>query len=57
MTVRIYDTTIYGGGRGLPGGRDGIHILDGTDVVVDRADIDSGHDCVGITSEYLGTKT
>ncbi|WP_413741335.1 glycosyl hydrolase family 28 protein [Sodalis sp. RH15] len=56
MTVRIYDTTIYGGGRGLPGGRDGIHILDGTNVVVDRADIDSGDDCVGITSEYLGTK-
>ncbi|HEY0209407.1 glycosyl hydrolase family 28 protein [Acerihabitans sp.] len=55
-SVRIYDTTIYGGGRGLPGGRDGIHLLDSSDIVIDRADIESGDDCIGITSEYVGTK-
>ncbi|WP_413729717.1 glycosyl hydrolase family 28 protein [Sodalis sp. RH22] len=55
-SVRIYDTTIYGGGRGQSGGRDGIHLLDSSDVVIDRADIESGDDCIGITSEYVGTK-
>lgn len=44
-----------GGGNGLPGGRDGLHFLDCSDVLVDGADIESGDDCVAATTETVGS--
>ncbi|HGE8299916.1 glycosyl hydrolase family 28 protein [Serratia nevei] len=49
--VLVKNINIYGGGRGLPGGRDGIHFLDCNYFTVDKATIDSGDDCIGITTE------
>lgn len=49
--VLVKDINIYGGGRGLPGGRDGIHFLDCNYFTVDKANINSGDDCIGITTE------
>nr|WP_314420598.1 glycosyl hydrolase family 28 protein [uncultured Erwinia sp.] len=47
---------VYGGGRGRPGGRDGLHFLDCSNVSVSDADIVSGDDCVAITSKYKNIK-
>ncbi|MBC3380902.1 hypothetical protein H8I69_17435 [Serratia fonticola] len=53
--VSVKKVNIYGGGRGLPGGRDGIHFLDCINFSVISAIIDSGDDCIGITTKYRGT--
>lgn len=48
--ISLYNITIYSGGRGRPGGRDGIHFLDCNNFIVNKATIDSGDDCIGITT-------
>jgi hypothetical protein len=48
--------THTGGGLGRPGGRDAIHLLDCSDALVEGATIHSGDDCVGITSETVGSR-
>jgi len=52
--VTVIRHTHRGGGLGRPGGRDGLHFLDCSDVLVDGADIESGDDCVAVTSETVG---
>lgn len=52
----VKDYTYTGGGMGRPGGRDGLHFLDCSDVLVDGAVIHSGDDCIGVTSETVGTQ-
>ncbi|WP_261466550.1 glycosyl hydrolase family 28 protein [Serratia fonticola] len=54
--VFVADLIIYGGGRGLPGGRDGIHFLDCSNFTIKRAVIDSGDDCVGITTKFKNSR-
>ncbi|HBM2924889.1 TPA: hypothetical protein LVL05_003593 [Klebsiella oxytoca] len=49
--IIIKNVSVTGGGRGLPGGRDGLHFLDTSNVDLDGADITSGDDCIAITSE------
>lgn len=49
--IIIKNVSVEGGGRGLPGGRDGLHFLDTSNVDLDGADITSGDDCIAITSE------
>lgn len=49
--IIIKNVSVKGGGRGLPGGRDGLHFLDTSNVDLDGADITSGDDCIAITSE------
>lgn len=48
--ISLHNIIIYSGGRGRPGGRDGIHFLDCNNFIVKKATIDSGDDCIGITT-------
>lgn len=48
--IIVRGVKVEGGGRGRPGGRDGIHFLDCSNVDLDGANINSGDDCIGITS-------
>lgn len=48
--IKLSSIVVYGGGRGRPGGRDGIHFLNCSYFYVDGADITSGDDCIGITT-------
>ncbi|HDU5942202.1 TPA: hypothetical protein RFW12_005878, partial [Klebsiella variicola] len=50
--IRLEDIIVSGGGHLKPGGRDGIHFLDCSYFYIDRADITSGDDCIGITTQY-----
>lgn len=50
----VYINTAMNSTRG--GGRDGIHFMDCYNVVADDLDIESGDDCVGITSQLRGCK-
>lgn len=49
--VLVTDHVHRAGDATLYGGRDGIHFLDCSDVLLDGARIHSGDDCVGITSQ------
>lgn len=49
--VRAYHGTVFGGGLGLPGGRDGLHFLNCRNVDVFDWDVESGDDCVASTTE------
>lgn len=50
--IRLENIIVSGGGHLKPGGRDGIHFLDCSYFYIDRADITSGDDCIGITTQY-----
>jgi len=52
--VLVTDHVHRAGDATLTGGRDGIHFLDCSDVLLDGARIHSGDDCVGITSQTAG---
>lgn len=49
--VRAHHGTVFGGGLGLPGGRDGLHFLNCRNVDVFDWDVESGDDCVASTTE------
>ncbi|PJR53736.1 hypothetical protein CWM57_21865 [Klebsiella sp. G-Nf4] len=49
--IRLENIVISGGGHHKPGGRDGIHFLDCSYFYVNGADITSGDDCIGITTQ------
>lgn len=49
--VDVRSCSIAGGGDGRPGGRDGIHFLDSSNVFISDIDADSGDDCVAFTVE------
>lgn len=49
--VRAHHGTVFGGGLGLPGGRDGLHFLNCRNCDVFDWDVESGDDCVASTTE------
>src|SRR3954453_20109760 len=53
--VAVLDHRHTDGGLGLPGGRDGLHFLDCSNVEVDRPIVHSGDDCVAFTTETVGS--
>lgn len=52
--VQVTNHVHTGGGLGRPGGRDGLHFMDCSDILVDGADMETGDDCVALTSETVG---
>lgn len=49
--VKAHHGTVFGGGLGLPGGRDGLHLLNCRNCDVFDWDVESGDDCVASTTE------
>lgn len=49
--VRVSTVAVTGDGDGRPGGRDGVHFLDSSDIAVRDIDAMTGDDCVAFTVE------
>lgn len=56
MDCHVRNHQSYGMGNGYPGGRDGIHFLDCDNCSVEGAYIESGDDCVGVTTKNKTSK-